>query len=362
MNQNSFFKLFSNCMICKGVNRSLILDIQRESYVIIPDTMQEVIELLNNKTAIEDVYSLYGYENRLTLDEYIEFLIDEDFGFLTDTDEFDLFINLNKNFDKPSSITNCIIEVSHDLSLFNNIINELHKFNCESLQLVSYSQINIEHLDIILKLTNETNLRSVELILKYSSELLDFINRVEKEYFRVTELTIHSSKGKNKKINELNLSVNFIDYDVTSFINCGIIDSKYFNINRDKVLESLNHNSCLHKKLSIDKDGNIKNCPSMAESFGNIKDTTLEEALNHPNFKKYWNITKDQIEVCKDCEFRHICTDCRAHIEDPHNQYSKPLKCGYNPYTNEWEEWSTNPLKQKGIEYYGMQELVKKDA
>ena len=100
----------------------------------------------------------------------------------------------------------------------------------------------------------------------------------------------------------------------------------------------------------------------MSESFGNIKNTTLEEAVNHPNFKKYWDITKDQIEVCKDCEFRHICTDCRAYVETPEDQYSKPLKCGYNPYTNEWEEWSTNPLKQKAIEFYGMQDLVKKDA
>ena len=104
----------------------------------------------------------------------------------------------------------------------------------------------------------------------------------------------------------------------------------------------------------------------MPQSFGNIKDTTLEEALNHPEFKKYWNITKDQIEVCKDCEFRHICTDCRAYTERTHFQedidLSKPLKCGYNPYTNEWAEWSTNPLKQKAIAYYGMQELVKKDA
>jgi len=78
--------------------------------------------------------------------------------------------------------------------------------------------------------------------------------------------------------------------------------------------------------------------------------------------KKYWNITKDQIDICKDCEFRHICTDCRAYIEDPKNIYSKPLKCGYNPYTNDWSDWSANPLKQRTIEYYGMQELVKKNV
>ena len=34
---------------------------------------------------------------------------------------------------------------------------------------------------------------------------------------------------------------------------------------------------------------------------------------------------------------------------------SKPLKCGYNPYTNEWADWSTNPLKQETIEYYGIE-------
>jgi SPASM domain peptide maturase of grasp-with-spasm system len=93
----------------------------------------------------------------------------------------------------------------------------------------------------------------------------------------------------------------------------------------------------------------------MSLSFGNIKDIMLEKALNHENFKKYWNITKDQIAVCKDCEFRHICTDCRAYIEEPNDMYSKPLKCGYDPYSNKWSEWSTNPLKRKGIKFYGME-------
>ncbi len=99
----------------------------------------------------------------------------------------------------------------------------------------------------------------------------------------------------------------------------------------------------------------------MSQSFGNIKNTNLEEALKHKDFKKYWNLTKGHIEVCKDCEFRYICTDCRAFTEQIYfdkNQrdISKPLKCGYNPYTTEWEEWSTNPLKQKAIQYYGIQE------
>jgi len=97
----------------------------------------------------------------------------------------------------------------------------------------------------------------------------------------------------------------------------------------------------------------------MRESFGNITETTLEKAINNLNFKKYWNITKDQIEICKDCEFRYICTDYRAYTERTHFEkdidLSKPLKCGYDPYTNKWTDWSTNPLKQKAIKHYDFQ-------
>lgn len=158
-------------------------------------------------------------------------------------------------------------------------------------------------------------------------------------------------------------TVSFVK-EIISKSSCGKVDLKYFNTNLPKVLEAVNHNSCLHKKISIDVEGNIRNCPSMSQSFGNIKNITLEEALNHKDFKKYWNLTKDKIEVCKDCEFRYICTDCRAYTERSHkNEFgldiSKPLKCGYNPYTGEWEKWSINPLKEKSIKYYGMKEFIK---
>ena len=84
----------------------------------------------------------------------------------------------------------------------------------------------------------------------------------------------------------------------------------------------------------------------MTKNYGNIRDTTLREAIEKQGFKDVWYIHKDQIEVCKDCEFRHICTDCRANIQDPNNIYSKPAKCSYDPYTATWgaENPTNNPL------------------
>jgi len=142
---------------------------------------------------------------------------------------------------------------------------------------------------------------------------------------------------------------------------CGKINLPDFTVNKETFMESQHYNTCLNRKIGIDSEGNIKNCPSMNKSYGNIKGTLLQQAITKKGFKSFWNINKDEIKVCKDCKFRHICTDCRAYIEDPNDIYSKPLKCGYDPYTAKWEEWSINPLKQKAIEYYGMQEIVKQN-
>lgn len=363
MNSKLYFKIFTNCFIVKGINRSLILDIQRNFFQTIPTSMNEVLESFINKKSLQEVYDFYGDENKIIIDEYVDYLIKNDFGFFTNKQEFDLFIDMDRSFELPNFISNCIIEYSSiTISQLKKITNNLENLFCYNIQFISYEELSLEKLKSLLVFLNKTNFKSIELVIKHSNDIINFISQIDKINFKITELIIHDSRNKNKSINNKTFNVLFIDDEIKEFSHCGIVDEKYFDINKEKVLESVNYNSCLHKKISIDKIGNIKNCPSMVQSFGNIKDTTLEEALNHPNFKKYWNITKDQIEVCKDCEFRHICTDCRAYVEDPINIYSKPLKCGYNPYTNEWSEWSTNPLKQKAIEFYGMKDLVKKDA
>ena len=86
--------------------------------------------------------------------------------------------------------------------------------------------------------------------------------------------------------------------------------------------------------------------------------TQGSEEINISDFKDKWNIAKDQIKICKDCEFRYSCSDCRAYLEIPDDIYSKPLKCGYNPYTTEWEDWNQKSVSFSAIQYYGMLEEV----
>ncbi|NJL77136.1 MAG: hypothetical protein HC892_21095, partial [Saprospiraceae bacterium] len=86
--------------------------------------------------------------------------------------------------------------------------------------------------------------------------------------------------------------------------------------------------------------------------IGHINKVSLREPLLDNPFKRAWKIKKDDVKICKDCEFRYICSDCRVFTEDPEDINSKPLKCGYNPYTLEWTDWKSTPEKQLQIQYY----------
>jgi SPASM domain peptide maturase of grasp-with-spasm system len=212
--------------------------------------------------------------------------------------------------------------------------------------MISISSSIIESVQFIIPYSNETEAQNIiQLIYKYP---------------RIRFVQMYNAPENNKIYsNEIgSVTVITVENNMENHLSCGIVSRSYFSIATSTFTESQHHNTCLNRKISIDVNGNIKNCPSMSQSYGNIKDTTLMEAIEQPNFKQYWDITKDKIHVCKDCEFRHICTDCRAYVEAPEDIFSKPLKCGYNPYTGEWSEWSTNPLKQKAIEHYGLREIV----
>lgn len=360
MKQSNFI-LFADCIPVKGINRSIICDTKNNNYFLIPNGLYDILEIYNGKT-IEDIKNAFEHQYDEIIDEYFIFLIDNKLIFFNSNPS--LFPKISTEWNTPSLITNIIIDYDDIIHDFNDLIPQFESLKCSYIQLRFYKNINLDYIKKIVEtLKNEkSRIVSVDFILPYYENFdLEELNIILLENSRIHSIILFNSPY-HKSYEAISQKMGYLMLVKRNIVNekhCGIINDEYFYSNIKLFSESQRHNTCLNKKLSIDKNGNIKNCPSMLESFGNIKDTTLEKALNHVNFKKYWNITKEQITVCKDCEFRHICTDCRAYTEEPNNMYSKPLKCGYNPYTNEWSEWSTNPLKQKGIQFYRIQELIK---
>jgi SPASM domain peptide maturase of grasp-with-spasm system len=357
-------KLHSNCIPVKGAMRSVICDLQRNLYIPVPHSLIDLFDedsLLN----LELLETTLDTASLQIFSEYLHLLERQEFVFHCNKLEAKNFPTINTEWDFPSQATNCVIDINqgseHDYT--DLIQNELDSVNCHYVQLRSFDAFSLSFWDDIIKIINGSPIRSVDFIIMDVSACFSHKEISEWVYSnrKIRCVTLHSS-SENKIVRQQNLGFSLVlsvKEKINSPISCGNIHPSYFSINVESFTESLAHNTCLNRKIAIDTEGNIKNCPSMAKSYGNIRDTKLIDVVNNADFQKVWHIKKDEITKCKDCEFRHICTDCRAYIENPEDQYSAPLKCGYNPYTCQWEEWSTNPLKQQAIEYYGMQALVK---
>ncbi|MCP3928087.1 MAG: grasp-with-spasm system SPASM domain peptide maturase [Bacteroidetes bacterium] len=359
-NDDLFVVVFECCRMVKGHSRTLFCDIQRKAYRFIPNDLAEMLLGAKGKS-IRDIKKFYDNKYDQIIEENLNLLEQKEFVFFTDHPEW--FPLMSLEWDEPTALTNAIVDIDlENMHDFKKIWKQFSELGCEHIQIRSYKNLDLKALSSIIDEIQALRIISLELIISFDAnmstqEYVDFVF----QYPRIFSLILHSAKeDKQVYLSPTNMgNVFYSKSQIKNNMHCGQVSPEFFNIHIKSFTESQHHNSCLNRKISIDVHGNIKNCPSMPESYGNIKDTTLREALEKPGFKKHWNITKDQIAVCKDCEFRYICTDCRAYLEDPEDIYSKPLKCGYNPYTCEWEEWSTHPLKQKGIKYYGMEELVK---
>lgn len=109
------------------------------------------------------------------------------------------------------------------------------------------------------------------------------------------------------------------------------IDYHTFNTNR-------RFNSCWNGKCAVTAQGAVIPCIFAREYvMGNLREQTLKQILSGAFSKELSSITKDSIEVCKDCEYRYACKDCRPlALSVNNNLYSKYPRCTYDPYSGEW--------------------------
>jgi len=343
-----YFRLFADCIPVKGASRSAICDVSRKNIKFIPNLFYEI--LIENKTkSVNELKAFYKHEYDQGIDQYFQALTEEAWGFWCDNPQS--FPDIDLTWEFPAVISNAIIDINeHSKHDYHKLCTELNELGCQALQFRIYEKMSLEKLAEHLSYFDQSRLRSIEILLKYSEEInTQALLNLVKIHQRIVEIIIHSAPTDE--------TVPLSDYHqiiyTTNPLNdhsfCGVIKKNDFILNLELFSEAQHFNSCLNRKISIDVNGEIRNCPSMKQSFGNFKTTTFREVLEQDSFKEVWSIKKDQIDICKDCEFRYICTDCRAHTEDPTNKYAKPAKCAYNPYTTEWE---TAPEFSKP-EHYG---------
>ncbi len=333
--------MFASCIPIKGAVRSGICDVDRGHFETVPNSLIHVINRLRPLPYAE-VIATYSEEDRFTIDEYLDWLVENEWAFWCNDQDADNFIDLPLNHEIPLEIDNAIIDIDAPESLdYHKVFDQLLELGVRHVQIRSYVPVLFSFYVPLVKLCSWSRLNSISILTPYvqGEEIgTDDLIVDGKRLIRISSIIIFNAPYAKVIVgDDETTSIIYVKENITGKECCGQISPSFFSINMDTYLESQHFNTCLNKKISIDTQGNIKNCPSMPKSFGNIRDTTLREALTQEGFKDIWHIRKDDIAVCQDCEFRHICTDCRAYVDDSSDSFSRPLKCGYNPYQAKWK-------------------------
>lgn len=330
----STFTLYACCIPVKGASRSTICDLQRCDYELIPNGLYDILTTHASKS-VDAIKAAYDNEYDDIIDEYFAFLEEKEYGFWTDEPE--RFPELDLTWERPEYITNAIIDVSADSTHdFADLVDQLDDLRCKSLQLRFLDEVSLNRVKKVLSFTDDSRLRSVEVMMPYpDGAAQDDVVELSYAHPRLGRVTLHDAPVDDvSTVPGLILIQRKQHVDAPSC--CGQVHEGYFIAETETFAEAQEHNTCLNRKVSVDADGQIRNCPSLPMSYGDVNETSIHEAVMRRDFQELWEINKDQIDTCRDCEFRYICTDCRAFIDDEDDLYSKPSKCSYDPYTATW--------------------------
>ncbi|WP_118973605.1 grasp-with-spasm system SPASM domain peptide maturase [Taibaiella koreensis] len=348
------FRLFASCLLTTGSKRALLSDTQRHCYYTISLALYELLHTAQGSSIDAVLDACADHEEKQIMKSYFDFLLREELIFLCPEAISGNFPPVNTAFDVPATIANAIIVTRRtDADYLYSICQQLTKLNCLATEIILTRNTPPSGPETVLDICRQVALDDIHLVVPFSPGIA--YETLPLTYGNLVSLTVYGASEDEERYEEgLRYKLRYATADLSDPRACGCIAEKYFTPDLDHYFESLQHNTCLHRKISVDADGYIRNCPSMKQHFGHVNDVPLAAVVDKPAFRQYWHITKDQVAVCRDCEFRHICTDCRAYLEDPDDAYSKPLKCGYDPYTCTWEDWSSHPLKRQAADFYEM--------
>lgn len=338
---DKYIMLFANCILCKGANRTMLYDTQRNDYELLPNEMYEVLTTLCKEHTAGAIAAKFSKEDQQNFADYLHFLLKKEYIFFCTREEMECFPPMDEEWEWPAEITNAIIDVrKNSRHNFKKIFQELDALGCEHLQIRCYDPLPLAFFQKNLSFLAGTVISNVELLVCYNNKEADNIRYYTPllNFGPVSSLLVHNAPLKKEFPSKTDQQFRSIKEHISGEHHCGLIGEKYFSLTLPHVFESKTRNTCLHKKIAVDADGYIRNCPSLPDAYGHSADVSLVDVVKEGKVKELWNVHKGQIDVCRDCEFRMVCTDCRAYLKDG-SVFSKPGKCNYDPYTNTWEKW-----------------------
>jgi radical SAM protein with 4Fe4S-binding SPASM domain len=96
-------------------------------------------------------------------------------------------------------------------------------------------------------------------------------------------------------------------------------------------------NHCLDRGIAVAADRQVRACSMLEERLGDLAAEPLQRVFADRRVDRYWQMTKDSIAGCRQCEFRYACVDCTA-LDLWRTALPKAglLTCGYDPEHGAW--------------------------
>lgn len=108
---------------------------------------------------------------------------------------------------------------------------------------------------------------------------------------------------------------------------------------REEFLKRCTGNSCWLGKAVVASGGDVYPCIMQRDApAGNVRRQHLAGILEG-GIRRFWDLSYDKIETCRDCEYRYACKDCRPVTYGPTGDLqAKSLYCSYDPYLGRWPD------------------------
>lgn len=337
---DKYFLLFACCISVKGQGRSLIADLQRNTFKYVPNLLHDILELCKEHP-LGVVMEMLDHEEDDGIIAYLEVLQQEQLGFFTDTPE--AFPPLENRSEYPGLISNAIIEFDQtsNYELFS-VLDQLQELRCKHVQIRYFGDFGMKALNELKAFLHDAYFYLVEVYIPFHSDMdLSALAELLIAEHRLFPIIVYNCPDSSLSA-EIESQSNFVksrliltreNFEANKMEE--FISETDFTVNTEFFMEARNFNTGLNKKLCIDIEGNSKNHVSHRKSFGQVQTEKLQDIVNQAAFQKAWFLRNDLIEVCKDCEYRFLCLDNTEIIHDE-SGYKKVKPCVYDPYTMTW--------------------------
>ncbi len=354
--------LFTDCVPVKGHTTSAIYDLTRHLISTFPTAYFPFFELFREKR-LRAILDELSADEQSSFSEFLDFLVAHEY--ISFVDEISSFPKITNTWDEPYSLYNAIIDIRDQHHDYRRIIAELDALGCQHLQVRTYSTMfGVSDLRELAQLCHGTSIRTMEVVLAFNPAISDeeYVSVVSENRV-IVSFVIHSADEERKirvdygaresMAKLLAIDIVMTTSSIDSCLNCGKISLQLLLPPSTPTFTENHHfNGCLNRKLSVDEHGQVRNCPAMDRSFGDHQSVGFREVVANKEFRSAWEANNDAIKVCSDCAYRYACTGCRALLENPEAADSKPLKCGYDPYTDTWSDWRERPTASAALTHY----------